>query len=59
MFGFIFVVLRDVFDFQGLPIFAFSRVQVILLQINKEKQTDSGVLIAYNYLVCWSILQLR
>lgn len=52
MFGFIFVVLRDVFDFQGLLIFAFSRVQVILLQINKEKQTDSGVLIAYNYLVC-------
>lgn len=59
MFGFIFVVLRDVFDFQGLLIFAFSRVQVILLQINKGKQTDSGVLIAYNYLVYWSILQLR
>ena len=59
MFGFIFVVLSDVFDLLGLLIFAFSRVQVILLQINKEKQTDSGVLIAYNYLVCWSILQLR
>lgn len=59
MFGFIFVVLRDVFDFQGLLILAFSWVQVILLQINKGKQTDSGVLIAYNYLVCWTILQLR
>jgi hypothetical protein len=37
MFGFIFLVLRDVFDFQGLLIFAFSWVQVILLQINKGK----------------------
>lgn len=59
MFGFIFLVLRDVFDFQGLLIFVFSWVQVILLQINKGKWADSGVLIAYNYLVCKSILHLR